>query len=174
MATPEGGYINIYFADVTDSAPEGAIVETAGQAGEKALSSGDATTNPLTVTINSSQGEKVFRKCGIRTANGYETVGTTTISFEGGTDLAEQNAKYAGKTSKICWRIAATKAELEAANIDSNNVDSNESCMSLPLTGINDTKNTLFYIMVLSVDQENPTVDTSVKIVTTATIAAKA
>lgn len=174
----ENKFINIYFlAGGTND--EGAIDTTIGT--ETALSSEGSQTNPLTVTINSSNNQAIYRKCGIRTTTGHETSGDVTISFTGGSQIAGQSD--ATKTTHLCWRIAKTKGELETAGIDQSSMltmtdpDVPANKMKLTFTEADDgkitaTANKLFYIMVLAASDETPMVDRGVSIVTTATIAA--
>lgn len=175
----ENKFINIYFkAGGENGSEEGAIQEQPGD--EPALSSDGAQSNPLTVTINSSENQALYRKCGIRTNKDYVTSGDTTISFSGGKKLPnDSNGNSPGLTC-LCWRIAATKEALEQSGITAQNMASAEKSedtvanfrrlvITEPITS---TKNTLFWIMVLAASDEQPVVDKSVSIVTTATIAA--
>lgn len=184
MAAPVGGYINIYFLDGADQdgytvsklGAENKVgsITTVASPSDKKIGSDANGNDPLTVTINSSNEEIVYLKCGIRTAEGYKAEGNVTISFGDGTDLSKQDAtKYAGLKTNICWRVAETLQELYESGLTGANIHEDlTKCASVELKGVKDTVNTIFYIMVLAVSQEEPTVDNSVKIVTTATIAA--
>lgn len=172
MASTANPYINIYFKKGTDSNSEGAITETPDLANDEFLSSDSERSNPLTVTINSSTGEAQYRKCGIRTQTGFKTTGDTVISFAGGNPIGEGD--NAPKTN-LCWRIAKTREELAGSSLTNQNITTDTTTLtSLTISEpIVSTANTLFYIMVLATENESPTVDTSVSIVTTATIAAE-
>lgn len=178
MAT-ENRYINIYFkAGGENGSEEGAIQEQPGD--EPALSSDGAQSNPLTVTINSSENQVLFRKCGIRTQKGFETSGNTTIGFTGGVDLPKDSSGNPQGLTCLCWRIAADRDTLANSGITAqnmasaqNSLDKVETLRRLVITDkIEATANKIFWIMVLAASDEQPVVDKSVSIVTTATIAA--
>lgn len=154
------------------------------------LSSNNQNTQPLVVTINSSENQAVYRQCAIRTRKQYETSGDTVIGFTGGKDIVENDTSK-GSTI-VCWRIAKFQDELENYGIDATTMITrkDESDPDLdPATGrtgyklnvdrtklkitekIESTKYTTFWIMVLAASDENPVIDNSVSIVTTATIA---
>ena len=147
MAATLNPYINIYSLSAAEEA-------NAATAQGTAISNNNTQTDPLSVTVNSSQTDSsVITCCVIRCQTGYQTAEgtTTTISFTG--------------TTNNLWKISKTK---NGTYSDRITYDGNSS------DGIITTSNKVFYIKTEAAAGETPTIDTSVSIVVEATIAATA
>lgn len=174
----ENKFINIYYLDpvegATGDAAYGAITTAIGA--EQPLSSEGNQSKPLTVTINSSENKAVYRKCGIRTMPNFKTTGDVTIAFQSTRKIDPTNTSDSAPTTDLCWRIGNSIEDF--AGIDQTTFlgDKINAARTLTINGQSEeivaTQNRLFYIMVLAASDEEPTVDRSVSIVTTATIAA--
>ena len=118
-------YINIYNNNPTVGLTDGDAVSING-----------AQTNPVSVSLDASLQESKSVKLAIRCDSGYQTQGSTTLSFTG--------------TSAGYWSICDTE----------NGTYSTE----LTISNTIGTTNVIFYAKASSSSNESPTLDTSVSI----------
>lgn len=118
-------YINLYNNNPTVGLTDGDAVSLNG-----------AGTNPISVSLDASLQEEKAVKVAIRCDSGYQTQGSTTISFTG--------------TSAGYWTICDTENGTYAS--------------SLTFSNTIDATNTIFYVKAASASSETPTLDTSVSV----------
>ena len=116
-------YINLYTGSPTDGGTDGTIV------------SSDAAT-PLTVRLDATSNESKTVTLAIRCESGYQTSGTTVISFDG--------------TNKAKWQVCKTS--------DGTFTD------TLTISDAIKQANVLFYAKASSSEDEDPSNDASVSI----------
>ena len=136
--------LSIYTGNVTGGAKDGTFVSR-----ERAM------TAPISVLLDSSNGESKCIKCAIRCNSGYKTSGTTTIGFMywDGTNY-QINGGAMGR-----FKIALDNGYTE------DNVDANASWVdSIDITDeITDT-NVVFWIKISSVLGEAPVRDNTISL----------
>ncbi|MSV24230.1 hypothetical protein FYJ78_03315 [Selenomonas sp. WCA-380-WT-3B 3/] len=122
-------YINVYKSNPTAGGVDGTQVST-----------DDAESSPISVTLDASKAESAVITCALRCEDGYKTIGDTTLSLVG-TD-----------TSK--WSLSATADGTFAS--------------TLTISDVIENKNKLFYVKAISSSTETPVNDTStnIKVVT--------
>lgn len=116
-------YINLYNNNPTVGLTDGNVVSLNG-----------AQTNPVSVSLDASLQESKTVKMAIRCDSGYQTQGSTTISFTG--------------TSAGYWSICDT--------------ENGTYTSSLTIASVIDATNTIFYVKAASATSETPSLDTSV------------
>lgn len=137
-------YLKIYSGSVTSGAKNGVEV-----------SSEHTLTNPLSVVLDSSKAESKCIKCAVRCETGFETSGTTTLSF-----------MYWNGSSYVATGGAIDKFQIaKDNNYTEDNVASNAtwgSTLNIEDT-IGDT-NVIFWVKISSTQGETPAKDDTVSL----------
>lgn len=135
-------YIHIYINNPTSAGSDGTQVSEDG-----------TQTSPLSVTLDASKGESKIVKCAIRCTTGYKTSGSTVLTFTG--------------TTKAKWSICP-----DASYADATAAAAGTYSDTLTITDSIADKNVVFWVKAISSTDESPAKDTSVTLMTTATIVA--
>ena len=125
--------VNIYTNNPTAGGTDGTLV------------SQGTLNSPISANLDASNNESQIIKCAIRCETGYQTAGSTTLSFSG--------------TTAAKWSICADDnyANETAAAAGSYN-------SFLTITGTINATNTIFWVKASSSSDESLGVDTSVQI----------
>lgn len=135
-------YLKIYTGSVTSGAKDGVEV-----------SSEHTMTSPLTAVLDSSKAESKCIKCAIRCETGFQTNGTTTLSF-----MHWNGSAYEATGGAIDkFRIAKDNGYTDA-NVDSSATWSS----SINISDVIGDTNVLFWIKISSTQDEAPVKDNTI------------
>ena len=146
-------YLKIYSGTVTNGQKDG--VE---------ISSEHTMTNPISAVLDSSKAESKCVKCAIRCDSGFETNGTTTLSF-----TYWNGSEYITSGGAIDKFQIATDNSYTEENVKDNATWNS----SIEITDKIEDKNIVFWIKINSEQNEAPAKDDTVALTIKGTVIAK-